>query len=197
MSKLKIVTHLGCLIPIVWLIVDWMRNDLTANPIQELTFRTGKPALILLILSLVVTPTRRILKVKAIAPLRRILGLYAFMFASLHFSIFVGLDYFFDWELIKLAIAEKPYILLGFSAYLLLLALALTSTKASQKKLKKWWRRIHYLVYAAITFVILHFIWLVKSDVREPLIYGFMVAFLLILRIPYINKRLMMAVNRE
>lgn len=175
------------------IIADWLRNDLTANPIQELTFRTGKPALIILILALSVTPVRRIFNLKAVVPLRRILGLYSFFYASMHFSVFVVLDYFFDWFLIKQAIGEKPFVLVGFSAYVILTLLAITSTKGWKRRLRKWWKRLHYSVYAAGTLVALHFVWLVKSDIREPLAYGALVAVLLLVRIPFVRRRVALA----
>ncbi|MHA2330071.1 MAG: sulfite oxidase heme-binding subunit YedZ [Candidatus Hodarchaeales archaeon] len=165
-----------------------MSGNLSANPIQEATYRTGKPALILLILTLAITPMRRILSIKSIIPLRRILGLYTFFYATLHFSVFVVLDYFFDWELIKLAIGEKPYVLVGFTAYVTLILMALTSTKGWQRRLKKWWKRLHYLIYCTVLLVILHFIWLVKSDIREPLAYGATATLLLLLRFPFVKS---------
>jgi sulfoxide reductase heme-binding subunit YedZ len=121
--------------------------------------------------------------------LRRPLGLYAFMYAGLHFLIFVGLDYGFDLDLIGQAILNQRYVLVGFAAGLLLLLLAITSTRGWQKRLGKNWKRLHRLAYLAAILAIVHFMWLVK-DIREPLRYGAVVALLLIVRIPVIRRAL-------
>jgi sulfoxide reductase heme-binding subunit YedZ len=110
------------------------------------------------------------------------------MYAGFHFLIFVGLDYGFDWALIQEAIFEKRYALIGFAAFLILSALAITSTKGWMKRLGKNWKRLHKLVYPAALLVIIHFVWLVKADIRRPLTYGAVVVFLLILRWPAIRK---------
>jgi sulfoxide reductase heme-binding subunit YedZ len=116
------------------------------------------------------------------------LGLFAFFYAAIHFTIFVGFDYGLSWTLIQEAIIEKRYALVGFAAFLILLPLALTSTRGWQKRLKKGWKRLHQLVYAAGILVIIHFVWLVKSDIREPLIWGGILAVLLLLRVPPIRR---------
>jgi methionine sulfoxide reductase heme-binding subunit len=172
------------------LIWDLLHNHLTANPIQEATFRTGKTALILLVLSLVCTPANTVFGLKWALPLRRPLGLYAFFYVCVHLCIFAVVDYGLDWELIKQAIAEKRYVLVGFTAFLLLLPLAITSTKGWQRRLGKRWKQLHQLIYIAAPLVIVHFLWLVKADVREPLRYGAVVAGLLLLRRPSVRRAL-------
>jgi sulfoxide reductase heme-binding subunit YedZ len=189
-SLLQILVHIACWLPFIVLIWDFQHNQLTANPIQEATFRTGKTALILLVLSLVCTPLNTLFGLKQVLPLRRPLGLYAFFYVCIHLLIFVAVDFGLDWGLIKEAIVEKRYVLVGFSAFLLLLPLALTSTKGWQRRLGKRWKSLHRLVYLAAPLVVIHFLWLVKADIGEPLLFGAIVAALLLLRTPRVRQAL-------
>ncbi len=188
LSPIQWIVHLGALAPLALLIVDGMRDNLTANPIQDVTLRTGKTALVLLVLSLAATPVNTVFGFRPALKVRRALGLYAFLYVSLHFLIFIGLDYGFDPELIYEAILEKRYALVGFTAGLILLPMAATSTKGWMRRLGKNWKRLHRFVYVAALLVIVHYIWLVKSDFRQPLVYGGVVVFLLILRLPFIRQ---------
>ena len=185
--SLPILIHIGALLPLVIMIWGFFDNQFF-NPIQELTFRTGRYALHLLILSLACTPLNTLFGWRWAISVRKLLGLYAFMYAALHFSIFVGLDYGFNWELLLEAIFEKRYALVGFSAFLILLPLAVTSTKGWMKRLGKRWKRLHQWVYLAALLVIVHFIWLVKGDIQRPLIYGAVVLLLLAFRLPPVRK---------
>ena len=185
---LRLIVHIGALVPLAVLLWDFWHNHLTANPIQEATFRTGKTALVLLVLSLLCTPLNTLFGIKRVLPLRRPLGLYAFFYVCLHLSIFVLVDYGLDWDLIKEAIVEKRYVLVGFTAFLLLLPLAITSTKGWQRRMGKRWKRLHQAVYLAAPLAVIHFVWLVKADIREPLLYGGAVAVLLLLRVPPIRR---------
>lgn len=169
LSPFQWIVHLGALTPLVVLILDALRDNLTVNPIQDITFRTGKTALVLLVLSLAATPINTMFGFRPALKVRRALGLYAFLYVSLHFLIFIGLDYAFDQGLIYEAILEKRYALVGFAAGLVLLPLAITSTKGWMKRLGKNWKRLHRLVYLAALLAAVHYIWLVKSDIREPL----------------------------
>ncbi len=187
-KPLRIAVHIACWIPLAWLLWDAYTDNLTFNPIQEITFRTGKTALILLVLSLSITPLNTVFGLRQLVPLRRPLGLYAFMYAALHFSIFVWLDYGFDVQLIGEAIVEKRYVLVGFAAFLLLLPLAITSTKGWMRRLGKRWKQLHRLVYVAAALVIFHYVWLVKADIREPLAYGAAIALLFVLRAPPVRR---------
>ena len=180
---LKGVTQAAALVPLVWLIWDYFHDQLTVNPIQNITFRTGKAALVLLVLSLACTPVSRVLGISQATALRKTLGLYAFAYATLHFLTFVGLDYQFDPVLLREAIFEKRYALVGFAAFLTLLPLAITSTKGWMRRLGRNWKRLHRLAYLAALLAVVHFVWLVKSDVREPLLYGAVVVSLLALRL--------------
>ena len=185
---LRILTHIGALIPLALLVWDYWGGRLSVNPIQDITLRTGKAALVLLVLSLACTPINSVFGFKPALRVRRALGLYAFMYVGLHFLIFVGLDYGFDWFLIREAILEKRYALVGFGAFLILLPLALTSTKGWMKRLGRLWKRLHRFVYLAALLAVVHFVWLVKSDIREPLLFGAVVVLLLLLRIPRIRR---------
>ncbi len=181
---LRYAVHVACLIPFALLLWDWQTDNLTVNPIQAATFRTGKIALIILVLSLVVTPLKRLTNWK-IMPLRRPLGLYAFFYVCLHLTIFVALDYGFDWAIIWQTISEKRYVLVGFTAWLLLVPLAITSTKGWMRRLGKRWKALHKLVYLAAILAVVHYFWLVKEDTRQPLLFGAAVALLLLMRVQW------------
>ena len=187
---LSILTHVGALLPLARLIWNFFHDQLTANPIQYITFQTGKSALVLLVLALACTPLNTIFELKRVVGLRKTLGLYAFLYATLHFLTFVGLDYQFDPELLKEAIFKKRYALVGFAAFLSLLPLAITSTKGWMRRLGKNWKRLHRLIYLAALLAVIHFVWLVKSDIREPLAYGAVVLLLLALRLKVIRRAL-------
>jgi sulfoxide reductase heme-binding subunit YedZ len=181
--------HVAALAPLAVILFLAWQGRLTANPIQDITLRTGQTALVLLVLSLSITPLYTAFTIKELLPLRRRLGLYAFFYAMLHFLIFIGLDYGFDPELLKEAIFEKRYALVGFAGFLILLPLAVTSTKGWMRRMGKRWKALHRWVYVAAVLVIVHYVWLVKSDIRTPLLYGAVVAILLILRAPAVARR--------
>ncbi|MBI3970338.1 MAG: sulfoxide reductase heme-binding subunit YedZ [Chloroflexi bacterium] len=185
---MRALTHLGGLVPLALLLWDGAHNDLTANPIQEITQRTGKTALVLLALTLAVTPVNRVLGVRQVVPLRRPLGLYAFFYLCLHLLTFTVLDYWLDLELIAQAIAEKPYVLVGVAAFTVLVPLAITSTKNWMRRLGRRWRVLHRLVYVAAALGVTHYYLVVKADVREPLLYGAIIAGLLVLRFPPLRR---------
>ncbi|MCB0165301.1 MAG: sulfoxide reductase heme-binding subunit YedZ [Anaerolineae bacterium] len=193
-TPLQIITHLGALFPLVWLAWDFWQGQtaLLINPFQEATFRTGKAAIILLMLSLACTPINTLFGFKQVLPLRKPLGNYAFMYAAFHFLIFIvdnGLvsNSLNLWAVYE-ATFEKRYALVGFAAFVILLALAITSNQWSMRTLRKNWKRLHRFVYAAGILAVIHFVWLVKSDIREPLIYGALLTIMLVLRIPAVRK---------
>lgn len=190
-TRFQIAVHVGSLIPLALLLWDYFADNLTVNPIQDITFRTGKAALVLLVLSLACTPLNAVFGFKAALKVRRALGLYAFLYVCLHFLTFIGLDYGFDPGLIYEAIFEKRYALVGFAAFLILLPLAITSTQGWMKRLGKNWKRLHRLVYVAGLLAVVHYVWLVKSDIREPLAFGGVVVLLLVARIPAFKKAVM------
>jgi sulfoxide reductase heme-binding subunit YedZ len=186
---LQIAAHIGSWIPLALLLWDFWGSNLGPDIIRAATLRTGKAALILLVLSLACTPVNIIFNYKPVLKLRRTFGLYSFMYASIHFAIFIGVDYFFNFALIKDALFEKRYALVGLATGLILLALAVTSTQGWKRRLKKNWVRLHKLAYAAGILAVVHFIWLVKQGVLEPWVWAGVVAILLFVRIKPIKKR--------
>jgi sulfoxide reductase heme-binding subunit YedZ len=179
---LQVIVHVAALLPLAVMMWDGLNGDLTINPIQEITARTGKTALILLVLSLACTPASSLFGFRMALRWRRPLGLYAFLYAGLHFATFVFLDYGLDPVLLREAIFEKRYALVGFTAFLLLVPLAITSTRGWMQRLGKRWKKLHRLVYPAALLVVVHYVWLVKSDIRVPLAYGAVILALLAAR---------------
>jgi sulfoxide reductase heme-binding subunit YedZ len=176
----RVSIFLLALVPLVRIAVQALTAGLGGNPIEEMLHRTGWWALAFLILTLSVTPVRRLTGIGWLVKLRRMLGLYAFFYASLHFAVYIGIDQFFAWEYILEDIGERPYITVGFSALLMMVPLAATSTKGMIKRLGgKRWTRLHRLVYVTAALGVLHFLWLVKADIREPVIFGAILATLL------------------
>ena len=187
---LLVLTHVAALAPLILLLVDYATGRLSFNPIREITLRTGRYALILLVLSLACTPVRVLTGWNPVMRLRRPLGLYAFMYAGLHLLVFAGLDYGFKLSLIWEELAQRRFIQVGLVAFLLLLPLAVTSTRQWIAKLGKSWKRLHRLVYLAALLALLHFLWVVKGDLRRPLVYAVVVVLLLVVRIPPIRDAL-------
>lgn len=179
--------HPLSLLPLGLLIFDGLAGQLSVNPIQDLTLRTGQAALILLLLSLSCTPLGGLTGQKWAVALRKPLGLYSFLYVCLHLLIFVGLDYGLDAGLIGQAIIEKRYVLAGLASFLLLVPLAATSSRAAQRRLGRWWRRLHWLVYPAAVLAVLHFLWLSKVA-RMPLIAGAILLILLAARLPAVRQ---------
>lgn len=171
-----------CLVPLAWLLWDGFNHHLGANPVEKLNHRTGIWALRLLLITLAITPLRRLTAWNILIRLRRMLGLYAFFYACLHFFTWLVFDHFFDVNEIVKDIIKRPYITVGFSAFVMLIPLAVTSTKRWMKRLGSRWARLHQLVYVIATAGVLHYLWLVKADVRAPVIYGLILAVLLTYR---------------
>jgi len=191
---LSLLAHLGALFPLAWLAWDYWQGNaaLWVNPFQEVTLRTGKAALVLLILSLACTPANIVFGWRQALSLRKVLGLYAFFYVCLHFLIFVVDNGLFGNRIelgpILAATFEKRFAYAGFTAFLILLPLALTSTKGWMRRLGRNWKRLHRLVYLAGVLAIVHYSWLVKSDYRQPLLYGFILGLLLLVRLPRIRR---------
>lgn len=177
----KATVFVLCLLPLGLLMAQAVGalGGLGTNPIEYLTHETGIWALRLLLLTLLITPLRRVTGWSWPSRCRRMLGLFAFFYACLHLSIWIGLDLFFDWTLIWDDVLNRPYITMGFAAWLLLLPLAITSTDAMMRRLKRRWGQLHRLVYPAAILVVLHFWWLTRADYREPMLYGAILAVLL------------------
>ena len=178
-----------CLIPLGLIIYRGLTHQLTAEPIKEITHITGDWALYFLLLTLAITPLRRLTRLHALVRFRRMLGLYAFFYACLHFTTYLVLDQFFDWDEILRDIAKRPYITVGFTAFLLLIPLALTSTRNMVQRLGKRWKQLHSLIYLLTGLGLLHYLWLVKADIRSPVILILVFIALLALRLPRIQGR--------
>lgn len=173
------------LAPFIGLAVAFYLDRLGADPIEKITHETGEWALRMLLATLAVSPLRRASGWSWLAPHRRTLGLASFAYALAHFATYMIFDLGFDFAFLSEDIIERPYITVGFATFLILLALALTSTKAAIRKLKKRWITLHRLAYLAGFGAVVHFLWLVKADLREPLIYGAVLAALLATRVPW------------
>ena len=185
---LRVLMHVACLLPLAALIYDAALEQLTANPIQDVTSRTGRTALVLLVASLMCTPANTVFGFRRALNVRRAIGLYAFLYAGLHLLTFAVLDYGLDLGLIGQQISEKRYVLAGLTAFVILLPIALTSTRGWMKRLGRRWKLLHRFVYPAAILAIVHFIWLVKADISEPLRFGIVIAVMLALRIPRVRK---------
>ena len=186
-TPLQIIIHLGAWIPLILLVFDFFAGRLSVNPIQDMEQRTGRAAITLLVLSLACTPLNTLFGWREALQRRRALGLYAFMYAAIHMLVFLGLDYTFSWLLIRDAILEKRYILVGVLSFLLLLPLAITSFKYWMKQLGRNWTRLHRLIYLIAPLVVLHYAWAKKGDlfhlrgdILRPLVYGLIVILLLL-----------------
>ncbi len=169
---------LGAL-PVTVLLVRAASGGLGANPIEEITHVTGEFALRFLLLALAVTPLRQLTGAAWIAPVRRTLGLICFGYATLHLATWVVLDQFFDWRLMLEDVLERRYIAVGFAAFLCLLPLAVTSTRAWVRRLGRRWITLHRLAYVAAVLAILHFLWLVKADYASPIAHAAILGVLL------------------
>lgn len=181
---LRTVLWLGAPAPAAWLLAGYFLGWLGVNPIEKLTHVTGMTALVLLLVTLAVTPVRRLTGWNPVIRLRRPLGLFAFSYASIHLAIWMvldlGLELAWAWEDVR----ERPYITVGMAAFLLLVPLALTSTRGWIRRLGRTWGRLHRLVYASTALGIVHYYWLVKSDVRLPLLLAGVFALLMAARLP-------------
>lgn len=178
---LKVLLWVSALTPAAWLAAGAFRGWLGVNPIEKVTHITGMTTLVLLLVTLAVTPARRLTGWNPLIRLRRPLGLFAFFYALLHFSIWMVLDLGFQFDWIVEDIAERPYITVGFTAFVLLIPLAITSTQGWIRRLKKRWGTLHALVYVSTGLGVIHYYWLVKADVRLPLllagVYGALMAY--------------------
>ena len=193
----KPVVFLLCLLPLAALGWRAFHGELTANPIEFITHATGDWTLRFLIITLCVTPFRKILHLPELIRFRRMVGLFAFFYACLHFTIYIWLDKFFDLSEIWKDIAKRKYITVGFTAFLLLIPLAITSTAGWIRRLGgKRWQQLHRLIYFSATLGVIHYYWLVKSAIIRPLTYGAIVAVLLLWRLfASLSKKKQLRVN--
>ena len=196
-------SHAGAVIPLFVLIFDYLTSNLSANPIQTAEQRTGRTALILLVIMLAVTPFQIFYKTRLLSGMRKRLGLYSFLYASIHLCIFIFLDYGLKWTSIFNQLTQKTYIIYGLIAFSILLALAVTSFRWWKVKLGKNWKRLHRLVYLAAILILLHYAFGQKGDVMQlrgnlvqPVIYGSITMLLLFMRLPWVKKTLLMLVDK-
>ncbi len=169
---LKPIVFLAALIPLGFLGLDALQGRMGANPIEKITHQTGLWTLILLLVTLSITPLRRITGIQWLIQYRRMIGIFAFFYGFLHFMTYVWLDQFFDFHSMIKDVYKRPFITAGFTAFVLLIPLAITSTKGWIRRLGKKWQGLHRLIYISAAAGVTHFIWLVKADLREPLIYA-------------------------
>lgn len=182
----KPLLFLICLGPLARLIYLGVTDGLGANPIEFVTRSTGTWTLTGLMITLAVTPLRRLTGYNALIRYRRMLGLFTFFYASLHFTTYIWLDQFFSLPDILKDIYKRPFITVGFAAFVLLIPLAVTSTNAMMRRLGKRWQQLHRLVYLIGGLGVLHYVWLVKKDLTQPLIYGAFLLILLTMRLPLV-----------
>lgn len=183
LTGIKVVVFALCLLPLGHLAYGIATDSLGANPIEAVTRGLGDWALRLLLITLAVTPLRRLTGLPWLLRPRRMLGLFTFFYAVLHMLTYVWLDQFFDWGFILKDIVKRPFITVGFLSFVLLIPLAVTSTNAMMRRLGRNWSRLHKVVYAIAILAVLHFWWMVKADVREPALYAGVLAVLLGLRL--------------
>tara|TARA_Y200000002_G_scaffold167032_1_gene137782 strand:+ start:384 stop:962 length:579 start_codon:yes stop_codon:yes gene_type:complete len=172
-------------VPFIIIVYKIFLNQLGPEPIKEITHHTGEWTLLFIIFTLAMSPLKQITNMNIWISIRRMLGLFVFFYASLHMLTYVGLDYRFDINEISKDILTKRFIFVGFAAWLLLVPLALTSSKKMMNILKQYWKKLHRLIYLIALLGVTHFIWLVKKDITEPLIYLLIILFLLAFRVKF------------
>ncbi len=194
-TPFQIAIHIYAWSALVWIVIQMLIGTFSINPIQELEQRTGRHAIPLLMLSLLCTPVNILFKWNEPLKRRRTLGLYAFLYAAIHVIIFVDLDYGLAWSQIIQTVLQKPYIIVGAIAFLMLIPLAVTSFDIWKIRLGKNWKRLHRIVYLIAPLAVLHYAWSKKGDIFtlsgdivRPLIYGLILAVFLILRIPAVKR---------
>lgn len=175
----KPLVFIASLLPLVWLCWLIRQGQLGANPVETLSHHSGDWSLRFLLLTLAVTPLRRLTGWNRLQQFRRMLGLFTFFYVCLHFGVYLIFDQFFDLRAIIDDVAQRPYITVGFAGWLLLIPLAVTSTHTMIKRLGRNWQRLHRLVYVIGALGVLHYLWLVKADLTEPLVYAGVLAVLL------------------
>lgn len=186
---LKATGFVLCLLPAAWLAWRAYGDHLGANPIETITRDTGVWTLRLLLITLLVTPLRRLTGWNVLQRLRRMLGLFAFFYACLHFTTYIWLDKFFVWPDMVKDVIKRPFITVGFLGFMLLLPLAATSTNAMMKRLGRRWQTLHRLAYVIPALGVLHYLWLVKADIRAPLLYGVLLSVLLGVRLWWLRRK--------
>ena len=180
---IKPIIFILCLLPLALLFRNLYLDELGANPFEVLTRSTGEWTLRFVLITLTMTPLRRLTGAAWPLRFRRMLGLFAFFHVCVHLLTYLWLDHFFDWDEIITDIIKRPFITLGMLAFLMLTPLAFTSTKSMMKRLGKRWKSLHKLIYVIAILGVLHFLLLVKADLREPIIYAFLLLILFLVRL--------------
>ncbi len=178
----KPIVFIAGLVPLGWMVCalfGWFGFSAGVDPVKFLELENGKTALIFLLLTLLITPVRDLARQPQLLRLRRMLGLFAFFYALVHFSVYVVLDLDFDWRMVGADIVKRPYITVGFTALVLLVPLAVTSTNRMMRRLGRRWTRLHRLIYGIAALGIWHYYWQEKIDVRTPIRYALVLAVLL------------------
>ncbi len=184
-TLIKSVVFLLCLVPLGLIVFDGFQSNLTADPIEEILHRTGLWTLRILLITLAMTPLKVMTRSAIFIRIRRMLGLFTFFYASLHLIVYAWLDLGLDFGHLWEDIVDRPYITVGMLAWILMLPMAITSNRAMIRKLGKFWKRLHQAIYLVIGLGCLHFLWLVKSDITEPLIYTGIGLSLLLFRVAH------------
>jgi len=194
MKRVRVLTFFLCLIPFLVLVFKVIQSDLGPDPAKELALLTGEWAINFLLLALAMTPLRQLSGRIEFAQRRRMVGLFALFYASAHFMVWVVFLLGLRWGAILEEVVERPYITVGFSSFLILVALGVTSPRAMVRKLGKNWRRLHRLVYAAGVLAVVHLVWIVRTDLSQAFIYGALLVVLLGWRVLFARHRVRGAV---
>ncbi len=188
-AAIKVILFIICLLPLASLGERFLSDDLGAKPIETISHTTGSWTLRFLLITLAVTPLRKLLKWHWLVRFRRMLGLFAFFYAVSHFATYIVLDQFFDWRAIAADVLKRPYITVGFSAFVLLIPLAVTSTNGMVRRLGgRRWQALHRSVYAIAILGVVHYWWLVEADLTQPIVYSLILALLLGVRAHWRNQ---------
>jgi sulfoxide reductase heme-binding subunit YedZ len=179
----KVLVFISCLAPLVWLLTRTLTGRLGINPVEDLELTTGIWSLRFLVITLAVTPVRRITGWNRVIQYRRMFGLFTFFYVCVHFSIYIGIDQFFAFGAILKDVAKRPFITMGFTAFVLMIPLALTSTKGWIRRLGRRWQVLHRLIYISAVCAAIHYLWKVKVMIGSPVYYAFVIALLIGFRV--------------
>jgi methionine sulfoxide reductase heme-binding subunit len=175
----KVLVFIACLAPLIWLAIRTLTNRLGINPVEDLELTTGIWALRFLVVTLAVTPVRRITGWNRVIQYRRMFGLFTFFYVCIHFTIYIGIDQFFAFGSIVKDVAKRPFITMGFTAFVLMIPLAMTSTKGWIRRLGKKWQLLHRLIYISAVCAAIHYLWKVKVMIGSPVYYAVVIGALL------------------
>lgn len=181
----KVLVFIACLAPLAWLAIRTLTGRLGINPVEDLELTTGIWTLRFLVITLAVTPIRRITGWNRVIQYRRMFGLFTFFYVCVHFAIYIGLDQFFAFGSIMKDVAKRPFITMGFTAFVLMIPLAFTSTKGWIRRLGRRWQLLHRLIYISAVCAAIHYLWKVKVMIGSPVYYAIVIALLLGFRVAW------------